>query len=127
MGKTIKVPSKTDTTNERPMLTPESWETRMVAKAMKLAEKQLDEGTASSQVITTLIKLGTMERKLELKKLEHEIKLTEAKTKQIEAIERHDQMFKEAIEMFGIYSGQTPKDDDDDDDDGGDYYDDDIF
>lgn len=127
MGKTIKVPSKTDTTNERPMLTPESWESRMVAKAMKLAEKQLDDGTASSQVITTLLKLGTQERKLEVEKMKYDIELTKAKTEQIKALERHDQMFKEAIEMFGIYSGQTTKDDDDDDDDGGDYYDEDIF
>ena len=43
----------------RPALTPESRENQMIALAIDLAEKQLQEGTASSQVITHFLKLGT--------------------------------------------------------------------
>lgn len=109
MGKIVKVTKKTTDKDERPALSMEAWESRIVSKAYKLAEKQIDEGTASSQVITTFLKLGGAERKLEIKRMELELKLIEAKTEQIKATENQANMFKEAIEAFGIYSGQTPK------------------
>ena len=40
----------------RPALTPEARENQLVSLAVDLAEKQLREGTASSQVITSLFK-----------------------------------------------------------------------
>ena len=49
----------------RPALTPEARENQMIALAVDLAEKQLLEGTASSQVITHYLKLGTTKEKLE--------------------------------------------------------------
>ena len=108
MGKTVKVTKKTTDKDERPALSMEAWESRIVSKAYKLAEKQIDEGTASSQVITTFLKLGMAERKLELKKMELETKLIEAKTEQIKAAETNAKMFQEAIAAFSIYSGQNP-------------------
>ena len=43
----------------RPALTPEARELQMISLAVDLAEKQLLEGTASSQVITHYLKLGS--------------------------------------------------------------------
>ena len=43
----------------RPALTPEARENQMISLAVDLAEKQLMEGTASSQVITHYLKLGS--------------------------------------------------------------------
>lgn len=125
MGKTVKVTKKATDKDERPALSMESWESRIVSKAYKLAEKQIDEGTASSQVITTFLKLGGAERKLEIKRMELELKLIEAKTEQIKATKNEAKMFQEAIEAFGIYSGQTPKAFREEEEDGDyDYYDD---
>ena len=45
----------------RPALTPEAKENQMISLAMHCAEKQMREGTASSQVITHFLKLGTGE------------------------------------------------------------------
>ena len=42
----------------RPALSPEARENQMISYAVDLAEKQLIEGTASSQVITHYLKLG---------------------------------------------------------------------
>ena len=42
----------------RAALTPEARENQLIARAIDLAEKQLMEGTASSQVITHFLKLG---------------------------------------------------------------------
>ena len=60
----------------RPALTPEARENQLIAKAVDLAEKQIEEGTASSQVITHYLKLGSTKEKLEREAAE---KASEAK------------------------------------------------
>ena len=45
--------------SRKPPLTEEAQEKHMIALAMDLAEKQLREGTASSQVITHYLKLAS--------------------------------------------------------------------
>ena len=62
----------------RPALTPESRENQLVSLAINLAEKQLREGTASSQVITHYLKLGSTQAKLEQEKLKQENELLKA-------------------------------------------------
>ena len=49
----------------RPALTPEAREDQLIALATNLAEKQLLEGTASSQVITHYLKMGSTKERLE--------------------------------------------------------------
>ena len=58
----------------RPALTPEAKENQMISLAMHCAEKQMREGTASSQVITHFLKLGTEKAKLEREKLRQSYK-----------------------------------------------------
>ena len=53
----------------RPATTPEARENQMINLAIDLAEKQLMEGTASSQVMTHFLKLATTKEKLEKEKL----------------------------------------------------------
>ena len=72
----------------RPALTPEARENQMIALAVDLAEKQLLEGTASSQVITHYLKLGTTKEKLEREILEKQKALIEAKTENLESAKR---------------------------------------
>ena len=54
----------------RPALTPEARENQLISLAVDLAEKQLREGTASSQVITHYLKLGSTKERLEKEILE---------------------------------------------------------
>lgn len=89
----------------RPALTPEAREKQLIAKAVNLAEKQLDEGTASSQVITHFLKLATTKAELEKEKLKNETELLSARTKSLESSERMEEMYTKAIKAMQRYGG----------------------
>ena len=69
----------------RPALNPEERENQMINLAVNLAEQQLRDGTASSQVITHFLKLGTTKAELEKEKLRNENEVLKAKAKSIES------------------------------------------
>lgn len=90
----------------------------MIAAAVDLAEKQILEGTASSQVITHYLKLGSSREKLEQERLANENELLIAKKEQMASADRIEELFSAAINAFKGYSGeplQLGGDDDDDD------------
>lgn len=105
MSKTIKVGTADKVQRGRPGLTPEAREGQMVALAINLAEEQLRNGTASSQVITHFLKLGSTREKLERERLERENELLKAKAKALESQEKTEQLYREAIEAMKRYSG----------------------
>ena len=86
----------------RPALTPEARENQLVSLAVDLAEKQLREGTASSQVITHYLKLGSTKEKIEKEILE----------KQKELIENSEKLYADALKAFRGYSGHGDEVDD---------------
>ena len=67
------------TRKRQPALSPEAHESRMIELAMKRAEQQLEDGTASAQVIVHFLKLGTSREQIEQEKIDLEKKLLEAK------------------------------------------------
>ena len=83
----------------------------MISLAVDLAEKQLQEGTASSQVITHFLKLGSTKQQLEKQKLEEENKLLRAKTENLQSMGRIEELYEEAINAMRNYSGQGDPDD----------------
>lgn len=89
----------------RPATSLESKENQMILLAMDLAEKQLAEGTASSQVITHYLKLGTTRERLEKEKLERENELLRAKTENLESAKRVEELYANAIDAMKIYKG----------------------
>lgn len=96
----------------RPALTPESRENQMISLAVDLAEKQLREGTASSQVITHFLKLGTTTAELEREKLSRENALLRAKTDAIQSAQRIEELYESAIKAMQRYGGQGGSEDD---------------
>ena len=94
----------------RPALTPEARENQMISLAVDLAERQLQEGTASSQVITHYLKLGSIRERLEREKLEEENKLLKARTEQIQSMKRVEELYEEAIKAMRSYGGQGEQD-----------------
>ena len=94
----------------RPGLTPESRENQMIALAVDLAEKQLLEGTASSQVITHFLKLGSTKERLEKEKLEEENKLLRARTEALQSAKRVEELYSDAIAAMRKYSGNGDSD-----------------
>ena len=84
----------------------------MINLAVDLAERQLEEGTASSQVITHFLKLGSSKERLEREKLEEENKLLRAKTENLQSQKRVEELYAEALSAMRRYSGQGEPDED---------------
>jgi len=85
----------------------EARENQLIALAVNLAEKQLSEGTASSQVMTHYLKLGSSKDKLEKDILERQKELLTAKTDAIKSTQKSEELYQEAIEAMKIYGGQS--------------------
>ena len=86
-------------------LTPEARENQLVSLAVDLAEQQLRDGTASSQVITHYLKLGSTKERLEKEKLEEENKLLKAKTEAMQSQRKSEELFEKAISAMKRYAG----------------------
>jgi hypothetical protein len=96
----------------RPALTPEAREAQMISLAEDLAEKQLLEGTASSQVIVHYLKLGSMKERHEIEKLKADTMLQQAKVEALGSAQRVEAMYEEAMRAFRRYSGYGEYDED---------------
>lgn len=98
----------------KPATTPEGRENELVSLASDVAESQMRAGTASSQVITHFLKLGSTRERLEQERLEHENELTRVKIEQIESQKRVEELYMEALNAMRSYAGNlTPPEDDD--------------
>lgn len=106
-----KVKSKESKKAIRPALTPEARENQLISLAVDLAEQQLREGTASSQVITHYLKLGSTRERLERERLMAENKLLKAKTEQVASLKNIEELYKDAIVAMRDYSGHGDNDD----------------
>lgn len=91
----------------RPALTPESREDQLVALAINLAEKQLLEGTASAQVISHFLKIGSTKERIEKEILEEQKDLIKAKTEALKSEKRVEELYEEALNAMRRYSGQV--------------------
>ena len=99
----------------RPALTPEARENQLIYLATDLAEKQLREGTASSQVITHYLKLGSTKERIEKEILEKQKELISAKTENLKSAKRVEDLYAKAIVAMRKYSGQGQGNDYDED------------
>lgn len=95
----------------RPALTPEARENQLISLAVDLAEKQLMEGSASSQVITHYLKLGSTKEKIEKEILEKQKELISAKTENLKSAKRIEELYADAINAMRRYNGQGDPDD----------------
>ena len=91
----------------RRALTPEARENQLVHLATDLAEQQLRDGTASSQVITHYLKLGSSKDRLEREILEKQKELMMAKTEAIQSAKRVEELYANAITAMRNYGGHS--------------------
>lgn len=89
-----------------PATTPEARENQMISLAVTLAEKQLVEGTASSQVLTHYLKLATTREKLEQEKLARENELLRARVDNLASGKQVEELYKNALQAMRSYQGQ---------------------
>ncbi len=93
-----------------PATTPEARENQMVALAVDLAEKQILEGTASSQLITHFLKLGSSRERLEQERLFRENELLQVKKEAMASAKRVEELYETALNAMRSYAGQEPFD-----------------
>ena len=100
----------------RPALTEENRENQLVTLAIDLAEKQLMAGTASSQVITHYLKLGSTRERLEQERLLRENELLQSKVELLASGKRVEELYAEALNAMRSYAGREVQEIDEYDD-----------
>jgi hypothetical protein len=92
----------------RPATTPEARENQLVADAFDLAQRQLRDGTASAQVISHFLKMGSTREQLEQERLARENVLLSAKAEAMASAKNMEVLYVNAIAAMRSYSGQPP-------------------
>ena len=113
MGKFLKDDERQ--TSVRPAMSPENREQQIIGRAYDLAEKQIMDGTASSQIITHFLKAGSTKERLELERLRTENELLQAKIKDLESKDNSESIYQAALDAMRRYSGNGRSRDEEDD------------
>lgn len=87
----------------RPAQTVEGRENQLISLAMDVAEKQMLDGTVSSQVLSHFIKAGSTREQLERERLKSENLLQQAKVRSIESADRVEEMYRDALTAMSNY------------------------
>lgn len=89
----------------RPALTPEAREQQLMSLAIDLAEEQMKEGTASSQIITHFLKIASTKEQVEKEILEKKKELIEAQTQNLQSAKRVEELYEKALAAMKSYGG----------------------
>ena len=81
---------------------------QLIVAAVDLAEHQIQAGTASAQVVTHFLKLGSSRERLEQDRLRGENVLLQAKAEAMETQKKIEVLYKEALDAMRVYQGQGP-------------------
>ena len=112
MPRTKTKPPSESSRKIRPAISPEARENQLVSLAVDLAEKQLLDGTATSQVITHYLKLGSTKDRIEKEILEKQKELIEAKTNSLKSAQRIEELYTNALNAMRNYNGYGGLEDD---------------
>lgn len=94
----------------RPAITPEGRENQLISLAYDRVEQQIVDGTASAQVLSHFLKMGSSREKLERAKLENENLLLCAKVEAMRSGQHMEELYEKAISAMRTYSGQVVDD-----------------
>ena len=93
-----------------PAVSDEEMEAKMIALAIKQAQKQLERGTASSQIVTHYLKLGSKRADIELEHLQLQNRLLEEKILSEQQGLKTQEMIQDVLEALKSYSYAPPGD-----------------
>ncbi len=86
-----------------PATTVQARENQLIGLAVDVAERQLRDGTASSQVLTHFLKLATIREEMERDKLRSENELLKARVENLASSVNSEKLYEEAIRAFTSY------------------------
>lgn len=95
----------------RPAISPEARENQLISLAVDLAEQQLLDGTASAQVVTHYLKLGSTKERIEKEILISQKGLLDAKTEAMQSSKNVEKLYAEALSAMRHYTGNGDEDD----------------
>jgi len=87
--------------------TPEGREQQLIALAVDVAEDQMRNGTASAQVITHYLKMGSSREAIELELKREEIAVAKQRRLLMESQQRIEAVYEEALAAMKHYAGDT--------------------
>ena len=96
-----------------PAMTPEARENQIINQALNLIERQIEDGSASSQLLSHYAKLGSTRERLEQERLLREVDLLERKAQAMDSAKRIEELYDEAIAAMRSYGGQPEQRHDD--------------
>ena len=102
-----KSPETSEKRKRRSALTPEARDNQLISLAYDVAEKQMLDGSASSQVISHFLKLGSERTRLEVEKIRQETELIKAKQVAVQRSEGLEELYTKAMEAMKKYSGSV--------------------
>lgn len=105
---------KSDRPQRPPATTPEGRENQLIAMAMDEAERQIRGGTATSQLLTHFLKLGSTREDLEKQRLRSENELLKAKVEDLGSQKKTEELYAKALKAMKTYSGHPEPEDDED-------------
>lgn len=108
MARRVRTNSEPSRSPRPPATTPDGRETQLISLAVDMAERQLLDGTASAQVITHFLKLGSSRERLEQERLTSEVELMRIKQETLASEARTEALYKNALDAMRTYSGQIP-------------------
>lgn len=94
-----------NTRSRPPATSPEARENQLISAAYDLAEKQIREGTASSQVLSHFLKMGSAMGRAEKEILDKQKELMTAKTDAIRSSKDVKELYENAVAAMQTYSG----------------------
>lgn len=97
---------RTGAKKTRPATTIDGRENQLIALAVDVVEKQLKEGTVSSQVLTHFLKLASTREQLEQSRLRQENELLRAKVDQLASAKKVEELYAAALEAMRSYVGR---------------------
>lgn len=89
-----------------PVFTDEERRNQLINLAYDLAEQRLRDGSATSQEVTTFLKMGTEQARLQLDIMRAERELMLAKADAIKADARNDEIALAAMDAMRRYNGE---------------------
>lgn len=89
----------------RPASTPQNRENQLIDLAMGLVEERIRQGKASDSLLVQICRMGSSRERLEKEHLRVRTELDKAKTHSIEASDRMESMYQEAMQAMRTYSG----------------------
>jgi hypothetical protein len=95
----------------RPATTLEGRENQLISLAYDFAERVMRDGSASSQIVTSFLKLGSTREKLEQEKIKNENLLLAAKIEELAGRKVVEELYRAALKAMKIYTGQDTDDD----------------